>query len=124
MIQFLAAASIALYGWSIHFENPIWAPLTALFVIAFSVTGAYNVMNLLVVDLNYSTPATAMAANNLVRCILGAAATAAVHPLLNWLGRGLSYTCIAGAIVVASPLSLAAYKWGLAWRTRKALDVI
>ncbi|EUC40738.1 hypothetical protein COCMIDRAFT_40972 [Bipolaris oryzae ATCC 44560] len=112
----LAAMSISIYGWVIFFRNPIWAPMVLLFLIAFSVTGAYNVMNILVVDLNYSKPATAMAANNLVRCTLGAAATVLIHPLLDWVGRGWSFTCVAGAIIAATPLLLVSYRWGLAWR--------
>lgn len=40
---------------------------------SFSITTSY--MDILTVDLYYASPATAMAANNLLRCFLGAAAT-------------------------------------------------
>ncbi|KAJ5676365.1 hypothetical protein N7536_012537 [Penicillium majusculum] len=79
----LAAVSIVLYGVSIPLQPPLLAALIVVFVICFCITAAYNVMNILIVDLYYETPATAMAANNLVRCFLGAGAAAVVNPLIN-----------------------------------------
>lgn len=55
-------------------------------------------MNVLIIDLNYSTAATAVAANDLVRCLLGAGSTALVLPMLNALGRGWTYTALAGGV--------------------------
>lgn len=49
--------------------------LVLIFATSFSITTFYNIMNILTVDLYYASPATAMAANNLLRCFLGAAAT-------------------------------------------------
>jgi hypothetical protein len=48
-------------------------------------------MNILIVDLYYETPATAMAANNLVRCFLGAGAAATVNPLIQRMGVQWTY---------------------------------
>ena len=103
----------------IQAETLIAVPLVLLFVIGFSVTASFSVMNVLIVDLYYSTPATATAANNLVRCLLGAASTAVIHPMLNGLGRGWTYSCVAAIFVLVSPLSLATYSWGPTWRKRR-----
>ncbi|OQE06387.1 hypothetical protein PENVUL_c018G01925 [Penicillium vulpinum] len=78
----LAAVSIVIYGVLIPLEPPLLVALAVVFVICFCITAAYNVMNILIVDLYYETPATAMAANNLVRCFLGAGAAAMVNPLI------------------------------------------
>ncbi|KXG51977.1 Major facilitator superfamily domain, general substrate transporter [Penicillium griseofulvum] len=78
----LAAVSMIVYGVLIPLRAPLLVALTVVFIICFCITAAYNVMNILIVDLYYETPATAMAANNLVRCFLGAGAAAVVNPLI------------------------------------------
>ena len=115
----LAAISIAIYGWVIHEELPIAVPLVLLFLIGYFMTASYNVMNVLIVDLNYDTPASATAANNLVRCFLGAAATAGITPLLEAYGRRLSFGIVAGAWIACIPLSMVVYWRGAKWRKRR-----
>nr|QTE75989.1 ZopL3 [Diffractella curvata]BBU42023.1 putative transporter [Diffractella curvata] len=115
---FSAAALIVAYGWLLDMQLPIFAPLVLLFLIGSSITACYNVFNVLIVDLNYSTPATATAANNLVRCMLGAASTAVVAPILERFGRGWTYTFVAGAWLAATPAALLVYRYGFAWRRR------
>lgn len=115
----LAAMSIAVYGWVIAFERPMLEALVVLGLIGYFVTASYNVMNVLIVDLNYGTPATATAANNLVRCLLGAGSTAGVSPLLDVMGRKWSF-CAVGAIWVAFlPLSWLVYVFGAGWREKR-----
>lgn len=77
-------------------------------------------MNVLIVDLYYSTPATAMAANNLVRCSLGAGAAAAVTPLINKLGVQLTYGIVAGNLLAIAPLLMIVYAKGWSWRRLEA----
>lgn len=99
---------------------PLWVALLMVFIICFCITAAYNVMNVLIVDLYYTTPATAMAANNLVRCFLGAGAAAAVNPLIQRLGIQWTYYLVAGVLVVVSPLLLVVYYKGWEWRRAQA----
>lgn len=77
-------------------------------------------MNVLIVDLYYTTPATAMAANNLVRCFLGAAATAVVNPLIHILGTQWTYCAVSGALVAVTCLLLVVYFNGWKWRKSQA----
>jgi hypothetical protein len=97
--------------------------LALVFLISFSITAAYNVMNVLIVDLYYTTPATAMAANNLVRCFLGAAATAVIHPIILKWGNRTTYWAVAGAMLSVSPLLGMVYWKGLAWRRRRFAEM-
>ncbi|BCR98720.1 uncharacterized protein AKAW2_40403S [Aspergillus luchuensis] len=91
--------------------------LVLIFAISFSITAAYNIMNILIVDLYYSTPATAMAANNLVRCFLGAAATGLVHPAMVRWGTGWTYGMVGGMVgAVVCPLLGWVYVKGMEWR--------
>ncbi|GES65011.1 citrate synthase [Aspergillus terreus] len=61
----LSALTVLLYGFAIELHPPLYVTLGLIFTISFCITSAYNVMNILLVDLYYGTPATAMAANNL-----------------------------------------------------------
>ncbi|PWY74901.1 citrate synthase [Aspergillus eucalypticola CBS 122712] len=94
-LTLLAALSILSYSALMSLATPTLShALVLIFAISFSITAAYNIMNILIVDLYYSTPATAMAANNLVRCFLGAAATGLVHPAMILWGTGWTYGTI------------------------------
>ena len=100
----VAAASIGAYGWVIEAERPIREALAMLYLIGHAVTASYNSMNVLIVDLNYGKPATATAANNLMRCFFGAGATAAVTPLLHILGRKWCFTLVGTIWALFIPL--------------------
>ena len=123
----IAAICVAAYGWVLHYELRLWVAIGFLFLIGYFMTASYSVMNVLIVDLNYDAPATATAANNFVRCFLGAASTATIIPLLNWKGRGISYTIVAGICMGFIPLSFIVYWLGLQWRqsrdAKKAEDI-
>lgn len=77
-------------------------------------------MNVLIVDLYYDTPATAMAANNLVRCCLGAGSAAVVNPLIKRLGMQWTYGLVAGAVALVTPLLIIVYLKGWQWRKAQA----
>ncbi|OJJ69579.1 hypothetical protein ASPBRDRAFT_130876 [Aspergillus brasiliensis CBS 101740] len=103
----LAALSILSYATLMSLATPDFSHALALiFTISFSITAAYNTMNILIVDLYYATPATAMAANNLVRCFLGAAATGLVHPAMVRWGTGWTYGVVGGIVGVVVLLLL------------------
>lgn len=71
------------------------------------------------VDLYPEAPGTATAANNLVRCWIGAAAVAGVGPLLNHIGTGWTGVLVAGVWVGFSPLLWVVWTWGPGWREEK-----
>lgn len=77
-------------------------------------------MNILIVDLYYETPATAMAANNLVRCFLGAGAAAVANPLIKRIGVQWTYCFVSGAIVLVTPILSIVYFQGWEWRKKQA----
>lgn len=77
-------------------------------------------MNILIVDLYYETPATAMAANNFVRCSLGAGAAAAVNPLIQKIGTQWTYGLMAGMMTLVILLLGIVYSKGWQWRKKQA----
>lgn len=76
-------------------------------------------MNVLIIDCNPFSSAAASAANNLVRCLLGAGGVAAVVPLLNKIGSGWTSTLIAAMWILFSSFWWAAIMWGPRWREEK-----
>ena len=125
MSPFLAVGIVALvaYGWVLHFEAPLAVPLVLLFIISLCLVGSFHVMCLILVDLYPESPATATAANNLARCLLGAGGTAVVAPMINTMGRGWCFTLIAAILTLTSPIIWIELKWGASWREERRVRV-
>ncbi|KAH8804390.1 putative bicyclomycin resistance protein [Xylogone sp. PMI_703] len=102
-VLFAMSAMIA-YGWSVRLALTPAVPLALLFAFGWMGTAAYSGMNVLIVDLNLKSPATATAANNLVRCMLGALGAMVIMPLINTIGMGWTFVVISGVWIVLSPL--------------------
>ena len=115
----LAAATLTAYGWVLQTEQQLAAPLILLFFVGVAGSGAFSIVSTLVVDVCPESAGQATAANNLVRCFLGAGASAVVGPMLKRLGRGGTYTIVGGLWVAFVPLMLGIMKWGKAWREEK-----
>ncbi|KAF2171669.1 hypothetical protein M409DRAFT_63295 [Zasmidium cellare ATCC 36951] len=107
------------YGWVLHFETPLAAPLVLMFLAGFASTAAFNAMSVLLVDLHPLAPATATAANNLVRCLMGAGATGVVIYMVEAMGRGLCFTFVAGVVGVFSPILWVLERWAPGWREER-----
>jgi MFS family permease len=112
-------ACILAYGWVVDRAVHIAVPLVLLFFNGYFITGSFNILSTLLIDLNPQSPATATAANNLVRCLVGAGATALVVPMINAMGKGWCFTFIAGFLFVTSPMVMVLWKWGPKWREEK-----
>ena len=87
----LGSASVLCYGWVLDIEAPLAAPMVLIFISGVTLTGAFNVMSAMLVDLHPQAPATAQAANNLARCLMGAGATALIAYMLDSMGKGLVF---------------------------------
>lgn len=115
----LASATLIAYGWVLQTAQQLAAPLILLFVLGFAGAGAFSIVSTLVVDVCPESAGQATAANNLVRCFLGAGASAVVGPMLKRLGRGGTYTIVGVLWVAFVPLMLGIMKWGKTWREEK-----
>jgi len=71
------------------------------------------------IDCYPDSPSSAAAANNLIRCLLGAGAVAVLEPLFNTLGRGWTGTLIAAIEAVVSLCWWAVWVWGYGWRRER-----
>ncbi|PLB45831.1 putative MFS transporter [Aspergillus steynii IBT 23096] len=115
-IVYAACLSIIAYGWVMDYQTSLAGPLVMLFFTGHLTTGAFTTLSTLVVDVHRQSPATAVAANNLVRCLLGAGAAAVGTPLIDRIGIGWTATFVAGVWAVFSPILWVVYRWGHAWR--------
>ncbi|KAL2267847.1 hypothetical protein VTJ83DRAFT_5124 [Remersonia thermophila] len=119
----VGVAAVICYGWVLQAEKSLAGPLVLVFVIGLCVTGSFSILNTLVVDLYPDSPATAVAANNLVRCLFGAAGTAFIESMLAAMGRGWTFTFWGLVLVVFSPalwvLTVKGPKWREERRIRK-----
>lgn len=111
-----ACLCIIAYGWVMDYKTSLAGPLVMLFFTGHLTTGAFSSLNTLIVDTHRQSPATAVAANNLLRCLLGAGAVAVANPLIQRIGIGWTATFIAFLWVIFSPCLWAVFKWGHGWR--------
>ena len=118
---FIGSAAILSYGWTLQVNSSIFAPLVLQSIIGGMLTGVLNVISTLLVDLYPDSPATATASNNLVRCSLGAGATAVIQKMISKLGNGWCFTLVGLICLASSPLLLVLLKWGPAWRAERAV---
>lgn len=116
----LAAAAVVAYGWVMHYHTSLAGPLILLFMLTFFLSGSFQGLSTLIVDLNRDSPGTATAAMNLARCWMGAGATAMVIPLLNAIGVGWTSVLVAGVWTLMSPIVLLVMKYGPRWREEKS----
>ncbi|KAF8855899.1 MFS general substrate transporter [Acephala macrosclerotiorum] len=106
---YLGCVFVLIFGWVMHFRTNLAGPLITLFFTGNTVTGAFSGLNTLVVDINVQTPATAMAASNLFRCLFGAGAVAAAVPLIERIGMGWTGTFVHYCSVVGLESDVVVY---------------
>ncbi|KAJ5666223.1 uncharacterized protein N7477_008671 [Penicillium maclennaniae] len=117
----IGSLSILAFGWCLNFGVHLAAPTTILFLMGLTLTGAFNTVGTLLVDLYPTQAAKATAANNFVRCLLGAGATALIDPMLASMGRGWCFTFISLVMLSTSPLLLFEIYKGPKWREERRL---
>ncbi|PSR75171.1 major facilitator superfamily domain-containing protein [Coniella lustricola] len=111
--------AMILYGWVLELRPSVAAPLCLQFVIGLCITGSFGILNTLIVDLSPEAPATAVAANNFVRCEMGAAATAVIELMIGAMGTGWCFTLFALLAAVCAPILWAEARYGIQWRAEK-----
>ncbi|CAH0045773.1 unnamed protein product [Clonostachys solani] len=115
----LGVGTLISYGWVLQAKASVAVPLVLQFIIGLCFPGSFSVMNTLIVDLHPKAPATASAANNMARCLLGAAGTAFIEPLFLKIGYGWSFTIFGALPALLCPLLFVIQKYGPRWRKEK-----
>ena len=115
----LGLASVLCYGWVLEQRAHLAVILVLQFCIGIFLNGGFNILSTLVVDLYPQSPSTATAANNLVRCFMGAGGTGIIDLMLKGMGPGWCFTFISLVCMLASPMLWAELKWGPGWREER-----
>lgn len=111
------------YGWTLDHQVSVAGPIMFLFFLGFSSIASYQALNVLMTDIWPGKAASATAANNLIRCELGAAASAAIDPMSQAMGRGWAYTTLALIYMCFAPTLIILTRRGIEMRkARKARE--
>ena len=76
-------------------------------------------MSVMLVDNYPMSPATATAANNLCRCLMGAGGTAVIIYMIQGMGAGWCFTFVAAVVLISTPILLMLMRWGPRWRNAR-----
>jgi multidrug resistance protein len=119
-LPLLALATLVLFswGWALEYGAPIAVPCILLFLMGVGMIGYSNATSALIVDMYPKKAGAATAANNLTRCLIGAAATGAVSPMVESIGIGWTFTVFGFLLTAGSPLLLLIMKNGIMWRRK------
>lgn len=117
----MGTAAMLCYGWVLQEETSLAVPLVLQFIIGVCLTGSFNVMSVMLVDNYPMSPSTATAANNFVRCLMGAAGTAVIIEMINGMGRGWCFTFVGLVVLLCSPILWVLRKWGPGWREERRI---
>ncbi|KAF4502363.1 Quinidine resistance 1 [Fusarium agapanthi] len=116
----VAIAGLLGYGWTLNKPTHLAGPMFFLFVIGYPTTAVAQALNALMVDLFPRDAATTSAANNLIRCGLGAAIPAAIKPMTDAVKPGWAYTICAGFLLNIVPFFISLTRFGPGWRAGRA----
>nr|QTE75986.1 ZopL6 [Diffractella curvata]BBU42020.1 putative transporter [Diffractella curvata] len=119
-IFILLSVLVIVYGWIMTQHVNISGPIIILFILGYAMIAVYQILSVLLVDIHPGQAATASAANNLIRCELGAAFAAFIAPMIDGIGTGWSYTILALAVMATVPGLLVTMRCGILWRKQKA----
>ncbi len=118
-LLYLSCVCMIIYGWVLDFRTSLAGPLTILFFTGYGIIAAFQIMTILMVDLNPGHAAASTAASNLFRCLLGAGSTAVVVPMIEKMSVGWTYTFAALTWTLFSPLLFWLIRVGPGWRKAK-----
>lgn len=112
-------ASALVFGWTVRYRVHISVPIICTFLIGWSATSIIGAVNTFLVDLFPKKSASATAALNLARCLMGAGGTAMVLPIVRAIGAGWTFTLIAGLMVLSLVFLLLQIQRGPKWRKQR-----
>ncbi|CAJ2506627.1 Uu.00g078130.m01.CDS01 [Anthostomella pinea] len=118
MLLFASAILLA-WGWALQYRAHLAVLCVLLFLLGWGLIGFSNTTNVLLVDINPKNAGAATASNNLTRCLVGAAATAVIGPMINGIGAGWSFTILGALYVIGLPALYLIMRHGVRWRKEK-----
>ncbi|KAK9428933.1 major facilitator superfamily domain-containing protein [Lipomyces doorenjongii] len=115
----LQCASTLVFGWTLDRGVQIAVPIICTFILGWAATSSQSVITTFLVDVFPNSSASANAALNLARCLLGAAGTGSVLPIINAIHVGWTFTLFTVVMLVASGLVIVQMTYGASRRRRR-----
>ncbi|KAK4500115.1 hypothetical protein PRZ48_008301 [Zasmidium cellare] len=119
-LMLLTVISTIAFGWVTNQKVNLAGPIIVLFISGYGWSAAFQTLNVLMIDVYPAKPATITAAGNLARSEIGAAASAAIAPMIQAMGEGWAFTVLAFIFLAYTPLLLLVMVRGMKWRQAKA----
>jgi hypothetical protein len=117
-----AAIWTLIYGWLLDARVHFGKQIPVMFFLSFSMTCAFNSTATLLIDFYPKSAATAAAANNIMRCLLGAGATALIVPMIDAMTIGWTFTLLSSTLLITClPTVGLVYLKGQRWRKQRLL---
>lgn len=117
----VAISTVIGYGWMLQAGRVSLAgPVVMFLLFGYCIIAAFQALNVLLVDIWPGKAAASTAANSLVRCLLGAASSAAIEPMRQAMGYGWAYTTLGLIGLTIIPAFLFLMKNGITMRKKKA----
>ncbi|KZV71946.1 MFS general substrate transporter [Peniophora sp. CONT] len=107
------------YGWCLQFRVHIAVPLILQFIMGGCVSGFFNIITALTIDVFPNQGGAITACNNLFRCLLGALMVGVFDIILNALGMGWTYVLLGLIGFAMYPLTNVVMRWGPVWRENR-----
>lgn len=112
----LQCASVVIFGWTIEKGVHMAVPIICLFVLGWTAISMQSIVSTFLVDVYPQKSASAMAALNLVRCLLGAGGAAIVMPCVNAMNVGWTFTLFMFIMLASFGLVAMQMVYGATWR--------
>ncbi|KAF8585839.1 MFS general substrate transporter [Ramaria rubella] len=112
----LFVAATTGYGWAIQSRVHLSCPLILQFIIGVTISCMMNTSQTLLMDLFPMQSSSITAANNLVRCTMGATLVSIIDFIINAIRPGWTYTLLSGICVLMLPMNFAVIRFGPKWR--------
>lgn len=115
----LECASVLVFGWTLEYGVHIAVPIICTFILGWAATSTISVVTTFMVDIYPKQAASATAAVNLARCLLGAGGTAAVLPIVHAIGVGWTFTLFVGIMIFSLGFVVLQFRYGSRRRLKR-----
>lgn len=116
----LAGVSLVSWGWAVDAHAHLAVPIIISGILCIGMIGFNNAISVVLVDIHPGKAGTATAANNFTRCLLGAAISALIVPMINGIGIGWTFTAMGSLNIMCLPLVWLVMGKGVRWRAELA----
>ncbi|KAK4187745.1 major facilitator superfamily domain-containing protein [Podospora australis] len=115
----LGVGVVSCWGWVAANKADIEEVCALVFSIGVGLIGVNNAVNALIVDIFPGNAGAALAAYNMVKCLMGAVASGAIAPMIKAMGMGKAFMIFGILYLLLGPVVVLVMKRGIVWRRER-----